>query len=294
MNQTYIENPFENAKLRISKSSKKLYQYLIWATFLGLAFAAILLVTLLAFLASLGYTINDFDLDNIYTSGETLFESGLFSTGLVIIIFLGIVLVALIVIMIMSYVQYYKLGTGFKKLHESEPGEETTQYISYGLYGYVIAVVAGIFIPGTFGNVVTILGNVSLAIGVYLIYQLFKEYSEQGRFKGKPSMLLFIGIAMNVIASITSIYNDYGGFGSIIGFILMLFGFRNLSRDILTVAPPTGGEMPAKTVPATSQPDVTPTSTVPPTDTTGERFCSHCGAKITTDGKFCQNCGQTI
>ncbi|MCG3227677.1 MAG: hypothetical protein H7645_12225 [Candidatus Heimdallarchaeota archaeon] len=294
MNQTYTMNPFENAKNKISISSKKLYQYLIWATILGLILAVILLITFFVFLVNLGFALEDFDLDNIYESGEILFTSELISTGLVALILLGIAFVALFVIMIIIYVQYYRLGTGFKKLHESEPEEETTKYISYGFYGFVIAEIAGIFIPGTFGNVVTILGNMSLAVGVYLIYQLFKEYNVQGRFKGKPSMLLFIGIALNVIAQLTSIFNDYGSFGSLIGFVVMLFGFRNLSRDIMIVEPPTGRKTPAESVQDSTQAEMTQTPSVPTVDSTNERFCSHCGAKITIEGKFCQSCGKSL
>ena len=248
MSQNNTIFAFEDAKNKISVSSRKLYLYLIWTTIIGIVLAVVLLITLLVFLAALGLSITDFDLENIYESAETLIGSGLLTSGLVMVILLVIAILALIIISIMSYVQYYRLGTGFSKLHASDPRTETNRYISFGIYGYVLAVVAGIFIPGTFGTVVTLLGNVSLAFGVFLVYQLFQGYAEQGRFKGKHSIILFIGIALNVVASITIFFNDFGIVGSLVGFILMLIGFRNLSRDIMLVEPPKGEAVPKKDV----------------------------------------------
>jgi len=294
MNQTHAMHPFEDAKYRISVSSKKLYQYLIWATVLGLILFVGLIVTLLVILIPLGFSFEDFDLNDPYTSGQALLDSDFFSVAIAAAILLIIALVALLIIMIMSYVQYYRLGSGFNKLHLSDPRKETTRYISYGIYGYVIAIIAGIFIPDIGGVIVSILGNVSLAIGVFLIYQLFVDYKNEGRFTGKPSILLFIGIAMNVVSSISSLFSTYGTAVNLIGFILMLIGFNQLSKDILLVAPPG-----AQTAPApTTQPDQ-PVQAVPPATETqpepaNERFCSKCGAKTTTDVKFCQNCGAQL
>ncbi len=247
MSQNNTMNAFEDAKNKISDTSRKLYLYLVWATISAIIFAVILLILILVFLSTLGISLADIDLDNIYETGAILISDELLAVALVAVIFLGISLLAMIVFNILTYIQYYRLGTGFSRLHSSDPRAETNRYISFAIYGYVIAVVAGIFIPGTFGTVVTLLGNVSLAIGIFLIYQLFQGYAEQGRFKGKHSIILFIGIALNVVSSITTLFNDYGIAGSLVGFILMLIGFRNLSRDILLVVPPSGVEIPAKT-----------------------------------------------
>lgn len=287
-------HPFEDAKNKISDSSRKLYRYTLWATFLGFAFAIILIISLFVILIPLGFMLEDFDLDNLYESGEALIASNFFTTGIVAAIFLGIVLVALIIIMIMTYVQYYKLASGFNRLHKSEPRDETTKYISYGIYGYVIAIIAGIFIPGTAGNIVNVLGNVSLAIGVYLIYKLFGDYKNEGRFKGKPSILLFIGLAIQAIASISSIFNEFGSLGSLLGFILMLLGFRDLSRDIRIVDPPSAQGIPAKSTPDQQYEETAPITSEPISAPASVDFCSKCGAKITTDGKFCQSCGAAL
>ncbi|MHA1552615.1 MAG: hypothetical protein ACTSQC_11800 [Candidatus Heimdallarchaeaceae archaeon] len=248
MSQNNTMYAFEDAKNKISVSSRKIYRYLILTTIIGLILAVVLLVLVLVFLSSLGLTIADIDLDNIYETGALLISEEILATALAAVIILGISLLALVVISILTYVQYYRLGTGFSKLHSSDPRSETNRYISFGIYGYVIAVVAGIFIPGIFGTVVSLLANVSLAFGVFLIYQLFQGYTEQGRFKGKHSIILFIGIALNVVASITTLFNDFGTIGSLVGFILMLIGFKNLSRDIMLVEPPTGEAIPAKDI----------------------------------------------
>ncbi len=294
MNQNVMVHPFEDAKNKISDSSRKLYRYTLWATFLGFALAIILIISLFAILIPLGFVLEEFDLDNIYESGEALIASNFLTTGLVAAIFLVIVLVALIIVMIMIYVQYYRLASGFNRLHNSDPRDESTKYISYGIYGYVIAVIAGIFIPGTVGNVVTALGNVSLAIGVYLIYKLFGDYKNEGRFKGKPSVFLFIGLGIQAITSISSIFNEFVALGGLLGFILMLLGFRDLSRDIRIVDPPSDQGIPAKIIPDQQYVETAPITSEPSSAPASVDFCSKCGAKITTDGKFCQSCGAAL
>lgn len=290
MNQEFNSQHFEYAKNKISESANKLKNYIIWATVIGIVLVVVIAITLFAILIPLGFVLADFNPNNFYETGEAIIASGLLSTaGIVAAIFLGIVLIALLVILFMSYVQYYRLGSAFNKLYEAERILETTKFISYGFYGYIIAIIAGMFVPGVAGNVVSILGNVSLAVAAYLIYQLFGEYRSQGRFKGKPSMLLFIGLAINVISAITSIFNAYGDIGGLIGFILMLLGFRDLSRDITMVEPPSHQKMTAQAAPveiySESKPAVTQDKA---------QFCSKCGAKITTDGKFCQSCGSSL
>jgi len=293
MNQNYKINTFEFAKNKVSESANKLYKYLILITVLGIFLAVTLVIAFFVLLVPLGFTIEDFDPNNIYSTGEKLVNSGILTTGLIAVIIAGIIGIALIVVVIMSYVQYYKLGSAFDKLHDADPIIATTKYISYCFYGYIIALIASIFIPGIASTVVSIIGNVVLAIAAYLIYQLFIEFKSVGRFSGKPSYYLFLGLAINVVTSITLIYSTWGSFGSFIGFILMLMGFRDLSRDIRIVTQPSGQ------APQTRAPSVqsSTASTIPTSDTKvteSARFCIKCGTKIETNMKFCSNCGSSI
>jgi len=294
MNQTYGMHPFEYAKNKISESATKLYKYIIWTTVLGVILAVIMVVTYFVLLEPLGFILADFDTNNIYTTGQALVDSGILETGIVAIIFLGIAGVGFLIFLVLSYIQYYKLGSAFSRLYVADPITETMKYISYGFYGYIIAIIASTFIPGIANAVVSILGNVSLAIAAYLIYQLFIDFKTQGRFKGKPSILLFIGLAINVVTSISSIFNTWGSFGSLVGFILMLMGFRDLSRDIRTVIPPTGQTIQPKVTPVISTEDSTISTEDIKTVPASERFCSNCGTKITSDVKFCSNCGFSV
>ncbi|MHA1217506.1 MAG: zinc ribbon domain-containing protein [Candidatus Heimdallarchaeaceae archaeon] len=292
MNQNYGIQPFEFAKNKISESANKLYKYLILMTVIGIFLAVIMIITFFVLLVPLGFTFEDFDPSNIYTTGEAIYNSGILTTGLIAVIFLGIFGIALIVILIMSYIQYYKLGSAFSRLHVADPIITTTRYISYGFYGYIIALIASIFIPGIGSTVVSILGNVALAVAAYLIYKLFIEFKSLGRFKGKPSYYLFLGLAINVVTSISAMYSTWGSFGSFIGFILMLLGFRDLSRDIRTVTQP-GGQAPQTRAPLQSS----EVSTIPISDTKvteGVLFCIKCGTKIEPNMKFCSNCGSSI
>ncbi len=294
MNQDYNTQPFEYAKSKISESADKLYKYIILATIIGIALVVIIAITLFVVLIPLGFTIEDFNPNNIYATGEAIIASGILSSGIIAVVFLGIALVALLVILFMSYVQYYRLGTGFNKLYEAERTLETTKFISYGFYGYIIAIIAGMFIPGVTGNVISIAGNVSLAAAAFLIYQLFNEYKSKGRFRGKPSMYLFIGLAVNVVSSISSMFSTYGSIGSLVGFILMLLGFRDLSRDIRMVESQSHQEMTAQAAPVESYSESKPTVAQVEPALNKAHFCSKCGAKITTDGEFCQNCGASL
>jgi len=294
MNQDYNTQTFEYAKSKISESADKLYRYIILATIIGIALVVILAITLFIVLIPLGFSIEDFNPNNIYETGEAIIASGILSSGIVAFVFLGIALVALIVILFMSYVQYYRLGTAFSKLYQADRTLETTKFISYGFYGYIIAIIAGMFIPGVGGNVVSIAGNVSLAVAAFLIYQLFGEYKSTGRFRGKPSMYLFIGLAVNVVSSISSMFSTYGPIGSLVGFILMLLGFRDLSRDIRMVEPQSHQKMRAQAVPVEGYSESKPTAAQvePAQDKTN--FCSKCGAKAMDNGKFCQSCGASL
>jgi len=294
MNQDYNTQPFEYAKNKISESANKLYRYIIWATVIGIALVIIIAITIFVVLIPLGFSIEDFNPNNIYETGEAIIASGILASGIVAAVFLGIALVALLVILFMCYVQYYRLGTAFSKLYQAERTLETTKFISYGFYGYIIAIIAGMFIPGVAGNVVSIAGNVSLAAAAYLIYQLFGEYRSTGRFRGKPSMYLFIGLAVNVVSSISSMFSTYGSIGGLIGFILMLLGFRDLSRDIRVVEPQSHQEMTTQAAPVVSYSESKPTAAQVKPAQDKAQFCSKCGAKAMDNGKFCQSCGASL
>ncbi|MCG3259348.1 MAG: hypothetical protein H7644_06360, partial [Candidatus Heimdallarchaeota archaeon] len=199
MNQNYGIQPFEFAKNKASESSNKLYKYIILTTVLGIFLAMLFVIGYFVYLVDFGFTIESFDPNNIYATGEAIFNSGILTTGLILVIFAGIFGIALVVVMIMSYIQYYKLGSAFSRLHVADPIITTSKYISYGFFGYIIAIVASIFIPGIGSTIVSILGNVSLAVAAYLIYRLFLEYRTLGRFKRKSSFYLFLGLAINVV-----------------------------------------------------------------------------------------------
>ena len=290
MSQNYGIQPFEFAKNKVSESSNKLYKYIILTTVLGIFLAMLFVIGYFVYLVDLGFTIESFDPNNIYATGQAIFNSGILTTGLILVIFAGILGVAIIVVLIMSYVQYYKLGSAFSRLHVADPIITTSKYISYGFFGYIIAIVASIFIPGIGSTIVSILGNVSLAVAAYLIYKLFQEYRILGRFKRKSSYYLFLGLAINVVTSISALFSTWGSFGSFIGFILMLMGFRDLSIDIRNVTPP-GGQAPQKSAPPV-QSNVESTIPESSAEMTGDaRFCIKCGTKIEPNMKFCSNCG---
>ncbi|MHA1198562.1 MAG: zinc ribbon domain-containing protein [Candidatus Heimdallarchaeaceae archaeon] len=292
MSQNVNLSLFESAKGRISESSNKLYKYTIASVIIAMIAVVILVVTLVVVLGFTMASFESFDMNDFYQLGEDLIASGLFTLALIPAIFLIIVVVALVIVLILQFIQYYKLGTAFSKLHDADRTLETTKYISYGFFIYVIASIAGGFVPGIGGTIITVIANVSLAAAAYLIYQLFEEYKSLGRFLRKSNWYLVIGLAINAISAIISLFSTYGYSGSLIGFILMLMGFRDLSRDIKLVAAP-GGQVAQTAEPKTAA--YSPAQSTPaPTQETKTRFCSNCGAQSSTDMKFCQNCGKTL
>ena len=296
MSQAYTMHPFDYVKNKISESSYKLFKYIIWTTVIGLIVGIILVISFYILLVPLGFTLQDFDTNNFYTTGQTILDSGIFLSkgGIITVIFLSLAVIALIVVLIMTYIQYYKLGSAFNRLYIADSSIETPRFISYGFYGYVIAIIIGIFVPGIAGSIVSILGNVSLAIAAYLIYRLFTEYRDERRFNAKPSILLFIGLAINIVTNISSMFSTWGSFGTLIGFILMLLGFRDLSRDIKIVSFTRGQQIGSQYKQQTQQ--IGPTKTAySPQDTSKKiLFCPNCGAKLADNAKFCANCGSTI
>ena len=290
MYQSQQMHPFDYAKHKIADSSNKLYKYLLWAVFLAITLVIILIIALIVII---GTSIASIDPNNIYEIIGTLFTGGAVAITLLVIAGIG-----LIILMIMIYVQYYKLGSGFGLLHRSDPINENAKYASYGIQGYIVAIILGLFIPGYAGSVISLLGNASLAIGFYFVYKLFVDYKGLGRFNQKPTIMLFIAVAINLITSIVSFFSLYGGIGSIIGFILLVYGFRDLSKDIMVVLPPTAGPDVAQQVVSKTPQEVSVAKTTavvtetPPTS--DAKFCSNCGAKAQPGSKFCENCGSNL
>ncbi len=299
MSQTYQMPPFDFAKYKISESSRKLYKYTLWQVFITLAIFILLVIAIFVVLIPIGFSITDFDTNDLYSLGESLLEG-----GAIIITFLAIIGLILIIISIMVFFQYYALGRGFDALYKVDPISVSSQYASYGIMVYLVATIIGLFVPNIAGSVISILGNVSLAIGFYFVYKTFIDYRAKGRFRGSPTMMLFIAVAINLISTVVSIFTIFATLGTIIGSILIIIGFRELARDIMVIQPgatqpgpydDSTTVQPIATHPAKPAPvDPIPKATDPHRSSDEVRFCSSCGAKVSNVDKFCPNCGGTI
>ncbi|NPD88322.1 MAG: zinc ribbon domain-containing protein [Asgard group archaeon] len=279
-------HPFDIAKYKISDSSNKLYKYLLWTVVIAIIMVIVLVVSVVA-LAS-GFDFTDFDTNNLYSTIESLFAG-----GIVVIVLVSITGIALFIIMIMTYIQYYKLGSGFSLLQKSDSVSENAKNASFGIQGYLVAIIISIFVPDLAGAIISMVGNTALALGFYFVYRMFVDYQNQGRFNKKPTMILFIAATINLITAVASLFTTFGSIGSIIGFIMLVYGFRDLSKDIMQVQPPLGGPAKVQHIPSQT-PSVsvtTQTETPPPT---GALFCSNCGAKFQSGAKFCENCGSNL
>ncbi len=289
MNQGYNIQAFERSKHNISESANKLKNYIIFEIVVGIILVTILGITLFVVLGFTIENIENIDPNDIYQFVDDIMAAGLFTTGLIAAIFIILVGIVLAVVGILLFIQYFKLGSGFSKLHEADRTLETSKYISYGFYGYVITIIAGIFIPRTGGIVVSIIGSISLAIAAYFIYQLFNEYRNLGRYRGTVSSLLVIGLAAQAVSSIITAFTLYGGIVGLVGFFLMLIGFRDLSRDMKLVAPP-GGQVVQQAV---QQEGPTKVEYIPQEPSKNEN-CPNCGDKLSANAKFCSSCGASI
>ncbi len=147
MTYGYQVHPFDLAKRRISDSASKLYSYFLATVIIGLIMVIVAVIMYIVVLIPLGYTLDDFDPNNIYASVEAIFVASLLVIGVISIG--GIIL---LILFIMIYVQYYKLGSGFSFLQKADPISMSPQYASYGIMGYVIAVIIGFFCSRIRGN----------------------------------------------------------------------------------------------------------------------------------------------
>lgn len=287
MTYGYQVHPFDLAKRRISDSSNKLYSYLLTAVIISVIMVIVSVVLFFVVLVPLGFTMADFDPNNIYSSIETIVYASLLS--IVVIAIGGIIL---IILFIMIYVQYYKLGSGFGFLQKADPMFMSSQYASYGITGFVIAVIIGIFVPGYAGTAISLAGNLSLVVGFYYVYKTFTDYNQQGRFNQPPTKMLFIGVTINFITSIVAFFTYFSTVGTIVGFIFLLIGFRDLSRDVTLILPPGAAPTSSPVAVIKEQYHIPPAEVKP--SVSKKAFCSSCGAKITQDNTFCPNCGATI
>ena len=290
-------HPFDYAKRKISESSQKLSQLLIWGVVIGIALIIIIAVI---FIVVLGFDIAAIDMNDLYGLADAIFTAG--AVGIALLAISGI---ALLIIVIMVYVQYYHLGSGFNILSEADQSVENSKNASYGIYGFLIATVVGIFAPGWAGSIFTIVASISLALGFYFVYQTFMEFKRQNRFSKEPTKFLLAAAIVNIISPVVTIFTGYGSFGSILGFILMLVGLRDLSRETTQVHPPGPAPVPSSvTVEAPkAQPPRAPAKEaemgfIPKaekiTKPAEQRFCPNCGAKVGKEARFCTNCGANI
>ena len=289
MSYGYQVHPFDLAKRKISDSSKKLYSYLLATVVISVILVIISVIMFYVVLIPLGFTIADFDPNNIYTSLEKIIDVSwiaifIISTG-------GIILVILFIVI---YVQYYKLGSGFSLLQKADPMFISPQYASYGIMGYVIAVIIGIFVPGYAGTAISLAGNLSLVVGFYFVYKTFSDYNQQRRFNQPPTKMLFIGVTINFISSIMAFFSLFSSIGTIVGFVFLLIGFRDLSRDVtLILLPGAVGSTPTSSqaaVPVKQEQHPIQSAAVEPS-VSKKAFCSSCGVKISHEDKFCPSCG---
>ncbi|MCK4845926.1 MAG: zinc-ribbon domain-containing protein [Candidatus Heimdallarchaeota archaeon] len=282
-------HPFDLAKRRISDSSSKLYSYLLTFVIISVIMVIVAVILFYVVLVPLGYTLNDFDPNDIYESIETIVVTSLLAIGV-----LAIGIIILLILFIMIYVQYYKLGSGFSLLQKADPMSTSPQNASYGIMGYVIAVIIGFFVPGYAGTAISLAGNISLIVGFYFVYKTFTDYTQQGRFNQPPTKMLFIAVTINFISSIVAFFTMFSSIGTIVGFIFLLIGFRDLSRDITLILPPGAAptSSPAAVPVKQEQYPIQPAAVEP--SVSKKAFCSSCGAKISQEESFCSNCGTSI
>ena len=288
MTYGYQVHPFDLAKQRISDSASKLYSYLLTTVIVSVIMVIVAVILFLVVLVPLEYTLDDFDPNNIYESIESIVSASLLVIGV-----LAIGMIILLILFIMIYVQYYKLGSGFSHLQKADPMSMSPQNASYGIMGYVIAVIIGFFVPGYAGTAISLAGNLSLVVGFYFVYKTFTEYRQQGRINKPPTKMLIIAVTINIISSIVAIFTFYTTIGTIVGFIFLLIGFRDLSRDVTFILPP--GAAPTSSpvaVPVKQEQFPIQPAAVKPS-VSKKAFCSSCGAKISQEDKFCPNCGAT-
>ena len=281
-------HPFEHAKSRLIRSSRKLYQYQSGILIAGIALIILILIALFVFLIPLGFSIETFDPTDIYAFGDIF--AGI---GLGLLTFAIIFLIGFAILGIMIFIQYYQLGTGYSLLARADPSSSSAKNASYGFHGYIIATIIGIFVPGNGGTAVNLIGTLALTAGFYFTYKTLVDYKKKGQFPKNPSILLVVAGVLSLVSSIVSFFNLFGTLGGLLVPILLVFGFRELTNDLALIQAPGVGvadktpyqEIPEKEVPSS------PTPAAPSADV---QFCSHCGAKAQPGSKFCENCGNSL
>ena len=262
--------PFEAAKQKIAESAEKISKLFIWAIILGIITIILVIVAVVIAIVGTGASF-EFDISNPYELISTMFGAII---GLAVVVLIAGI--AFFIIMIMIYINYYQLGKGFDILGQADPMAFNAKNASYGFYAYIIGIIIGFFVPNVGGVVISLLGNIALGVGFYFAYQTFKQYQQEGRLQVTPSYHALVGVSLSIIGNIINFSRfGFGGILSLIGFIFFLIGLRNISREVVMIAPPS--EQAAPVTPAT------------PAEQT--KFCSNCGAKNNINDKFCANCG---
>ena len=295
MYQTQV-NPFELSKRKISESSGKTAKLLLAVVVISFI---LLILAIIIWVIALGSEMT-VDPNNPYSLVGVMF-----GPLIILGIFTLLLALAYIVVLIMLLVQYYRLGSGFSEFASLDQSLKNTKNVSFCIYGYIVCYVLS-FSPGTFGKILSLLSSFSLAAGFYFIYATFEDLRKQGRFAKPASKKLFIAVAFIIIANIMQFINGIAMFGvsgflSLVGFILLIIGLKDLERDILLVAPmgvvpsqpltETPGQAPS--VPPSSAPSQHPES-LTTQDVTQAKFCPNCGAKNAIQDKFCISCGAKL
>jgi ribosomal protein L40E len=289
MAQVYPTTPFDSVKMKVADSSKRISNYLSWLVIIGFVLGIMFSVLIIGFLVpTIGFSLATL---SIYALIGAMFAPEILAIALVFVLIMIIPILILLALAIQVIINTFKLGSGFHKLSTIDSSSINARYVSYAIYGYIISSIIAAFVPRYGGVALMLVGNLSLAVGAFFIYKLFSEYQKSNRYPQSPTITLLIAVSINLVASIINFFTIFGFFGSILGFIFLLFGLKTLSKEIMYVLPLTTQIGLETSAPQEASYGTQQTESNLQADT---KFCASCGAKQPIIAKFCQHCGSTF
>lgn len=243
--------------------------------------------------------------------------------------FMFFIAVILLIIGIMNLIAFFKLAKGFNMLARvippiSRQANNSGNFIRFALFAQIASILLGSFISlgGSYiTEIINILAFILLVVAYYNISQIFKILYQNQLYPKKESKLLFYSQIIPLISMIPLSYSIYQlGTGSeiniipliisgviiILGYIGMMLGFYNLSKDVFLIEINTFvsiTETQRREYSTQKEEEVYIQQPKPTSEKYSEnqledelpvQFCSNCGTKLKPGKLYCRNCGIKI
>ena len=244
---------------------------------------------------------------------------------------LTITMIVALVSSIMYLISFFRVAKGFLLLARilpivANPALKAGNFIRYALFIQIASVIFGSIAVTSISYIMQIISIVGYGLLIAAYHNLslvFRSLYENSLYPKRESRLLLYSQILPAAAMIPLIFPIMdlftgqeirliplilGGTILVLGYVGLLIGFFNLSKDVLLIKQPVETEyeqetgivyqpsrfyQPEKKPVKSYEEKIIPPSEIDDSDMTAQ-YCSNCGTKLKPDKQFCHGCGMKV